>query len=32
VETPPDMVETVRSLRDELQSLKANNDRLIKEK
>jgi hypothetical protein len=32
VETPPDMDETVRSLMDELQSCKADNKRLIKEK
>jgi hypothetical protein len=32
VETPPDLVETVRSLMAELQSYKANNERLIKEK
>jgi hypothetical protein len=30
VETPPDLAETVRSLRDELQSCKADNERLIK--
>jgi hypothetical protein len=32
VETPQDLAETVRSLRAELQSCKANNERLIKEK
>jgi hypothetical protein len=32
VETPPDLAETVRSLMVELQSCKANNERLIKEK
>jgi hypothetical protein len=32
VETPPDLAETVRSLMAELQSCKANNERLIKEK
>ena len=32
VETPPNLVETVRSLRIELQSCKADNERLIKEK
>jgi hypothetical protein len=31
VETPPDLAETVRSLRAELQSCKADNERLIKE-
>jgi hypothetical protein len=31
VETPPDLVEIVRSLMDELQSCKADNERLIKE-
>jgi hypothetical protein len=31
VETPLDLVETVRSLRAELQSFKADNERLIKE-
>jgi hypothetical protein len=31
VETPPDMVETVWILRAELQSCKANNERLIKD-
>jgi hypothetical protein len=31
VETPPDLAETVRSLRAELQSFKADNERLIKE-
>jgi hypothetical protein len=31
VETPPDLAETVRSLMVELQSCKADNDRLIKE-
>jgi hypothetical protein len=32
VETPPDLAETVRSLMAELQSCKADNERLIKEK
>jgi hypothetical protein len=32
VKTPPDLAETVRSLMVELQSWKANNERLIKEK
>ena len=32
VETPPDLAETVRSLMVELQSFKADNKRLIKEK
>jgi hypothetical protein len=32
VETPPDLAETVRSLRAKLQSFKADNERLIKEK
>jgi hypothetical protein len=32
VETPPDLAETVRRLRDELLSCKADNERLIKEK
>jgi hypothetical protein len=32
VDTPPDLVETVRSLMVELQSCKADNERLIKEK
>jgi hypothetical protein len=32
VETPPDLAETIRSLRAELQSCKADNERLIKEK
>jgi hypothetical protein len=32
VETPPELVETVRSLMVELQSCKADNERLIKEK
>jgi hypothetical protein len=32
VETPPDLAETVRSLMAELESCKANNKRLIKEK
>jgi hypothetical protein len=32
VETPPDLVETIRSLMAELQSFKANNERLIKDK
>jgi hypothetical protein len=32
VETPLDLAETVRGLRTELQSCKANNERLIKEK
>ena len=32
VETPPDLVETVRSLRAELQSFKDDNKSLIKEK
>jgi hypothetical protein len=32
METPPNMVETVRSLRAKLQSCKADNERLIKEK
>jgi hypothetical protein len=31
VETPPDLAETVRSLRDELQSCKVDNEKLIKE-
>jgi hypothetical protein len=31
VETPPNLVETVRSLREELQIFKADNDRLMKE-
>ena len=31
VETPPDLVETLRSLMVELQSFKDNNERLIKE-
>jgi hypothetical protein len=31
VETPPDMVEIVRSLRTELKSCKDDNERLIKE-
>ena len=31
VETPPDLVETVRSLMVELQRCKADNERLIKE-
>jgi hypothetical protein len=31
VETPPDQAETVRSLRDELQIFKADNERLINE-
>jgi hypothetical protein len=31
VETPPDMDETIRSLRAELHSFKADNERLIKE-
>jgi hypothetical protein len=31
VETPPDLAETIRSLRAELQSFKADNERLIKE-
>ena len=31
VETPPDLVETMRSLMVELQSCKADNERLIKE-
>jgi hypothetical protein len=31
VETPPDLVETVRSLMEELQSCKAYDERLIKE-
>jgi len=31
VETPPDLVETIRRLRAELQSFKADNERLIKE-
>jgi hypothetical protein len=31
VETPPDLVEIVRSLMEELQSFKADNERLIKE-
>jgi hypothetical protein len=32
VETPRDLAETMRSLMDELQSCKADNERLIKEK
>jgi hypothetical protein len=32
VETPPYLVETIRSLRAELQIFKADNERLIKEK
>ena len=32
VEIPPDLAETVRSLMVEIQSCKANNERLIKEK
>jgi hypothetical protein len=32
VETPPDLAETVRSLRAELQSFKSDNERLIKDK
>jgi hypothetical protein len=32
IETPPNLVETVRSLVVELQSCKSNNERLIKEK
>jgi hypothetical protein len=32
VETPPDLAKTVRSLMEELQSYKADNERLIKEK
>jgi hypothetical protein len=31
VETPPDLVETIRSLMEELQSCKVDNERLIKE-
>jgi hypothetical protein len=31
VETPPDLAETVRSLMEELQSCKDDNERLIKE-
>ena len=31
VETPPDLVETIRSLRAEIHSCNANNERLIKE-
>jgi hypothetical protein len=31
VETPPNLAETVRSLMEELQSFKADNERLIKE-
>jgi hypothetical protein len=32
VETPPNLAETIRSLMEELQICKANNERLIKEK
>jgi len=32
VETPPNLVEIVRSLMEELQSFKSNNERLIKKK
>jgi hypothetical protein len=32
VETPPDLVEAVRSLRAKLHNFKADNERLIKEK
>jgi hypothetical protein len=32
VETPPDLVETIRSLMEELKSCKDDNERMIKEK